>query len=158
PTTDFSLDPYYGPASQHQYGVTGVVANDDKNAHRLTQEIRLSASVGTMMDWLVGGFYNRETAGQVQFADGVDTATGAHAGNLYAVSLPSMYSEKAGFGDLTFHFTDRFDFQAGARYSRISGDLLANWTGPLINDFFGVPPPVNYPKKYISSDAFTYLL
>jgi len=86
--------------------------------NKFTQEVRLASAQGRMLEWAIGGFYNHEASvGVESFA--VYDLSGAQAPNdLFDYSGPSTYREFAGFGDLTWHLTDRFDLTGGLRYSR----------------------------------------
>jgi len=67
------------------------------------------------------------------------------------------YREYAGFSDLTFRFTDRFDIQVGARERNIEQSYHEVDTGPFVPAFEGKPTPLYYPLVDTHSTAFTYL-
>ena len=157
-----SLAPGVLPAG---VAVAGTPIDESNSTHKFTQELRLSSSIGKQFDWVVGGFYTRETY------EGL-------GGNIYGVNpafqpLPAAYdllnlgiysesySEYAGFADLTYHFTDRFDVQVGGRESeikQINGGAGVT-TGLFVPAFYGVNPPVYTPPNPVAkNDAFTYLL
>jgi len=85
---------------------------------KVTQELRLASTGSGPFQWLIGGFYDHEDTRE--FIDLRDDATpaGTLAGfaPFYGV-LPSIYSELAGFGDVTYHFSAAFDTTLGVRYS-----------------------------------------
>ncbi len=85
---------------------------------KFTQELRLASTGTGPFQWLVGGFYAHEdTRELVDLRDGA-TPAGTLAGfaPFYGV-LPSIYTELAGFADVTYHFTPAFDTTLGVRYS-----------------------------------------
>ncbi|WP_174297798.1 TonB-dependent receptor [Sphingomonas bacterium] len=95
---------------------------------KFTQEVRLSSPSSNRLEWLIGGFYTHERThdDQIENAlqpDGqpvtpVDLGFGPiPADPLFQASLPSTYREYAAFGDLTYHFTSKFDVAAGVRYA-----------------------------------------
>lgn len=85
---------------------------------KVTQELRLASTGSGPFQWLIGGFYDHEDTRE--FIDLRDDATpaGTLAGfaPFYGV-LPSIYTELAGFGDVTYHFSSAFDTTLGVRYS-----------------------------------------
>ena len=103
----------------HSYAVTdgtGVFGIDvDAFAHlgKFTQELRLASNPGDgPIDWLAGLYYTNETAGILQ-----NLVVAPHGAPLADLLLDSGYSEIAGFGDVTYHFSPVFDISLGGRYS-----------------------------------------
>jgi iron complex outermembrane recepter protein len=133
------------------FGVTGSSQNDDLKNHKYSQEIRLSASIGPSVDWLLGGFYTYEDANWVQNFPALNPQTGAVAGQVLYNAFPTIYSEYAGFADLTVHFTDRFDLQLGGRQASIRQSYSANEYGPVVGG------DITTPKEVSKANAFTYL-
>jgi outer membrane receptor protein involved in Fe transport len=102
------LPPIYAP------GGTVVIGNGDKST-KFSQELRLSGK-NDMFDWMVGGFYTKEHAAISQ-ALSVYNSDGSFALVPFSSSGPSTYEEKAAFGAVTVHLTDKFDIQFGGRYA-----------------------------------------
>jgi iron complex outermembrane receptor protein len=73
-------------------------------------------------------------------------------GTLIYVPIPTTYAEYAGFTDLTFHVSDRFDIQVGGRESAIRQTFSETESGA----FF--PTPSVVPQVATNSSAFTYLV
>jgi iron complex outermembrane recepter protein len=117
-------------------GADGVAVTDNINTRRFTQEIRLSSSGARQVEWTLGGFYTHESSdyGQVLLLDFAGQTT-----PVPQTPTPSHYEESAVFGDLTWHFTDRFDLGGGLRYANSKVD-------------FGPPPAF-----HSSDDVVTYL-
>jgi outer membrane receptor protein involved in Fe transport len=111
------LSPLYVPllgAAGLDLGST--VLAKDMITKKFTQEVRLAGSVANV-DWIGGVFYTHEDSFQRQVVDGT-TPTGAPFPLVLAdVQLPSLYKEKAVFGTVTWHLTDRLDLAGGARYA-----------------------------------------
>jgi outer membrane receptor protein involved in Fe transport len=84
---------------------------------KFTQELRFASNSKGPFEWLAGGFYTREDSNTFQDVT-ADDPTGAPIGPVGAFPLPSTYTEAAIFGDLTYHFTEKFDLQVGARYAQ----------------------------------------
>lgn len=88
---------------------------------KLTQEIRLESPESQQIEWLGGLFFTHETGNSVQYLTTYDYATGAPIpspfGPLGDARLPSTYDAYAAFGSVTWHLSDRFEVEAGLRYS-----------------------------------------
>jgi iron complex outermembrane recepter protein len=152
------LIPFFVSLGQQAYGTDGLRQTDDNFTDKFTQEIRLAASIGSRIDWLLGGFYNHESTGYVQSYYGADTATGAGQGVVYSAVFPSNFREYAAFADLTFHVTGQFDVQVGARESHLDERIAQTFFGdPYDLVAFGQPSPVMVPEVRVRANAFTYL-
>jgi iron complex outermembrane receptor protein len=129
---------------------TAASRTEDNRTTKFTQEVRLSGSVGPSIDWLIGGFYNFEKSAYRQATFLNNAATGASTSQLSSANFPSTFKEYAGFADVTFHLSDRFDVQIGARQSgnrqTYQHTLIFNG-GSLVN-----------PRTITKDHPFTYLL
>jgi iron complex outermembrane recepter protein len=115
--TDFSalyVPQFGGP---NVLSAIGLTRNTD--ADKFTQEIRLAAA-GSVVDWLLGGFYTNEDSEQFQQLLAYDRSGALSPTNLLTARIPSRYEEYAGFGNLTFHVTDKLDVTGGVRYAHNS--------------------------------------
>lgn len=105
---------------------------------KFSQELRLaSSSASGRVDWLVGGFYTDEDATIFQDLKAF-SPTGSVIGDV--VIFPNQYGlqEKAVFGSVTYHFTDRFNVEVGGRYGRNEQTSLASQTvAPAAQPLFG---------------------
>jgi iron complex outermembrane recepter protein len=117
---------------------------------KFTQEVRLT-SKPQKVEWLIGGFFTRERNELNQDLGEVDPAHPPHfaVDGLELVTLDSVYSEYAAFGNLDYHFTDRFDLSVGGRYSHNEQAAGQVTTGLL------VPPTPNAPGSS-SEGVFTF--
>jgi len=117
-TEDYDATGLLGAAATPLYGVEGAKLWYPIETNKFSQELRFSSPASSTLDWLLGAFYTREFTG-TNYGDfqGADSQTGAIAGPLLTAKLQSDYTERAVFGDLTYHFTDRFDVQVGGRAS-----------------------------------------
>jgi iron complex outermembrane recepter protein len=111
---------------------------DQKNTiDRFTQEVRL-ANEGPVLDWLVGGYYNKEDAALLQRLDAYDPGTldvTAALPQLADIVLSSKYEEIAAFANATLHLGERFNLTFGGRYSHNKQSADQTATGLL-----GSPP------------------
>lgn len=87
---------------------------------KFTQEVRLQSPTGQRIEWLIGGFFTYESSSNHQIVSAQDMAGARIPGldPLALIALPSIYREYAGFADLTFHLTQKFDVSGGVRYSQ----------------------------------------
>jgi outer membrane receptor protein involved in Fe transport len=145
-------------ASVPLFGVRGTPTLERSKLTKFTQEIRLSGSLGSNFDWLLGGFYTHEEAAFEQDIFGADPVSGVHVGLGSADVLPSTYAERAVFTDLTYRFTDRFDLQVGGRESLNRQSYAETITGPLDAFLYAPPYPVVNPLVHTKDSSFTYLV
>ena len=140
------------------FGVSGAGYNETNSVHKFTQEIRLSASIGTYFDWFVGGFYTHEDYNQDFTFPAIETATGAVAGDFGGGNVSETYQEYAAFADVTAHVTDRFDVQLGLRESHDQQPATRYlYTGDYAQDFYGSNPN-RQATAPVSENPFTYLV
>jgi len=130
---------FYGGYAQDLFGVTGASLLDRIETKKFTQEVRLASAAGQRLEWLVGLFYMHEETPAHQSLLANDYNTGAVAGSQVEIDFPTSFSEQAVFGDVTWHFTDRFNIQVGGRVStnRQKYDELDE--GPLFGGTFITP-------------------
>lgn len=106
------LLPRYGATTP---GSTTPIINEDLT-EKFTQEVRLASKPDQQLEWLIGAFYTKEDI-EVKQTISVRQPAGGKIADAYASVSPSTYEEQAIFGSITYHFTDQFDIQFGARYS-----------------------------------------
>lgn len=147
-----------GQLTQAQFGVSGSPISNFNRTKKFTQELRLSGSVGSRFDWRVGGFYTHEDSTYIQYLLAENPVSGAIVGNWCSCYSPEVYAEIAGFADLTYHVSKRFDVQVGARQSEIRQIFEPVVSiGPYTEVFLGLPSPAVVPVAYASDNPFTYL-
>ncbi|MGI0068517.1 MAG: TonB-dependent receptor domain-containing protein, partial [Thermoplasmata archaeon] len=153
-TYDFGdVSPLYGPLFTGAFGQTlGASLEDDTHLKKFSQEIRLASPSAQRLEWQVGAFYTRETAALDENLSAFDPATRTTPAGLLGLEVPilnSIYTEWAGFGNLTLHLSRAFDIQAGGRYSSNSQTATETVTGPLVGPGFTFSTPS-------SGDSFTW--
>jgi outer membrane receptor protein involved in Fe transport len=84
---------------------------------KTTAEVRLASSGKQPLEWIVGLFYTDEDLSKYQKLGGY--LNGAELPiNIGTFDIPATYREKAAYGNVTYHFTDRLDATLGVRVSR----------------------------------------
>lgn len=140
------------------FGVSGASEGNRFNTYKFSQEVRLSSTGGHFFDWLVGAFYTHEASPADQDYIANNASTGTPVGVMINFAEPSSLQEYAGFGDLTVHFTDRFDVQFGGRESRNSQTYNEVDSGLLVPVYGEGPSPYVQPTEHTDGNAFTYLV
>lgn len=144
-----------GEAAMRDFGVAGLAGFDANRIKKFTQEIRLSAAIGQRFEWVAGAFVTDESARIQQNFMAADPATGRIVGLEWYRDNPLSLREYAAFANLTYHVTDRFDIQIGARESQIrENDDEYTQRGP----YTGETAPVIAPPLKSKANAFTYLV
>ncbi|MVO79519.1 TonB-dependent receptor [Sphingomonas sp. MAH-20] len=130
--------------------VLGSVAIDQgRSTDKFTQEVRLASTGERRLEWLLGGFYTHERSGNTQQTTQLDPAGQPFPLNLATLSIPSTYEEYAGFGNLTFRLTDRFDISGGLRYAANRQRFEQIGSGLLVG---------SVPETRTTDEVATYLL
>jgi len=153
--SSFDWTEVYGSEAQRDFGVEGAGTYAFTHYKKYTEELRLSGSLGDRFDWLVGGFYSHTKLYGDELVTANDPATGRIVGNVWILIYPRTYQETAGFVNLTYHFTDRFDVQFGGRESNNQEHQAPETQeGPLTRS----TTPVVSPAESSNENAFTYLV
>lgn len=130
----------FGPLIGEVLGVpnVGFSVGSELFLHKITQEIRLESPESTNIEWRAGFFFTREHSDRNEPSSVFLTPSQSVIPlpePVFFSFLDSHYTEYAGFGDLTYHFTPQFDVSAGVRYSdnrqqfgEVSGGLGAGAT------------------------------
>ncbi len=135
----------------------GPFEDQQTDVHKFTQEIRLASPTNDKFEWMLGAYYTKETGKINQFIGSIDLATGQPFGiaaldDLATARVDSKYRELAGFANVTYHLTDRFDITAGGRF--------ANNKQSAHQRTDGTPPIISFSDFTTKSDesVFTYSL
>ncbi len=103
-------------------GVTAAKAISALTMEKKVQEFRLTSPSGRRLEWLGGVFFQEETGHDTTDYDaytGTNLTTPTVPGYVYGL-VNDRLRETAAYANATWHFTDRFDVQAGVRYARLS--------------------------------------
>lgn len=92
------------------------------HTHKVAQEIRLASPDKGAVQWLVGGFFTRETSSGISTtianrADGSVDDDDIPGGLFYYRAAPSNYREFSAFGNVTYYLLPNVDVTVGGRYS-----------------------------------------
>jgi outer membrane receptor protein involved in Fe transport len=129
------------------------ILDDNYTQKTFVQETRLTSSDGGAFDWVVGGFYlhrNLDLNGRDLSTQAFLNArglTGLVNASFAEFGSVSKTYEVAGYGELTWHFTDTLSATGGLRYGKYGGTVdvkpgfntayfthaLFNFGGPLDN-------------------------
>lgn len=148
----------FGAAAQTYFNVPEASFINDFDTRKYSQEFRLASANRQTLEWLVGVFYTHESSAADQFAAALNPTSGAQVGRPIDYNFPTTVDEYAVFGDVTLHFTDKFDVQVGGRGSENRQIYNETDTGPLTPMYFGAPSPFVNVTERTNEHAFTYLL
>lgn len=118
----------------NNYPRTMAVEHDDVREKAFIQEVRLVSNGVHTLDYVVGGYFERQTGDTVQhqWFPGVQqyySAIGAVSENpqlgdeSLLANLKSRFTDRALFGELTWHITPAWQVTAGGRYFSQSFDV-----------------------------------
>ncbi|HEU4623214.1 MAG TPA: TonB-dependent receptor [Steroidobacteraceae bacterium] len=115
------------------------------------EELRLASNTGGRFDWVIGGFY----LGRRHDVDFFYRSSPQFLASHGITGLPDEYyqrqythsksHEQAGFGELTYHITDRVWLTGGMRYGRLDAQAFTEGgynSNYLANALFGIPGPL----------------
>jgi len=142
--TDLLLDLNY---DYELFPAFSATTEGDNSSTSFNQELRLISKHGGPVNWVLGGFYNRQhTARQ-----GHETTPGLNAYHMateagfwgdrpdnweYASVGTTSKTEKAVFGEATLNITDNWQVTGGGRYYRYDIDTTGGSTLPLLRGPF----------------------
>lgn len=121
----------------------------DETTDRFTQEVRLASKGDSGVQWLVGAFYDKESANDRESFALLDPAGQVAPNILFHQSAPTHYEEYTGFGDLTFHLGKSLEMTAGVRYAHDKQDFT-QYGGSGVFD-------ASIPKIASDENVVTYL-
>src|SRR5262249_49382858 len=117
--------------------VPAGLSNDELHTavERFSEELRVVSPHGHRIEWLLGGFYLRDSltdqAGSFAFHSSYQPIAYFAPAISYQV-VPTTYTQKSIFGDLTWHVTERTDLIGGIRHDHDDQTLSALVFGATI--------------------------
>lgn len=154
----YDYTPAFGSFTQSEFGVAGTPLIDHTKTNRTTQELRLTTPSGSRVEWLLGLFFSHENSLLAENLLATNPVTGAVVTDWGDFYDPNLFTEYAGFADITVHFSRRFDVQFGGRESHDEQSLTEITTGAYDPLLLGLPSPVVYPETTTTENSFTYLV
>lgn len=154
--TDFSYS--FGPIVRARFGVAPYAVTDTPGYLRaFTEELRFDTTIGSKLDVQLAGFYykGKNSGGLVIQPTDPLTGTGTTAPNAFnTFSSLTHRKEYAGFGSLTYHFTDRLQIQVGARESHMEQTIDPYFRVGNFNN----PNPLLVSTPVSKASPFTFLV
>jgi outer membrane receptor protein involved in Fe transport len=164
----FDFTHVYGGLTQGIVGFMGAASVQEYETDKFTQEIRVAATAGENVDWVVGLFYNYEESPQTTDILAINPANGSVAGSLVHFANDFSFEEYALFANLTVRLSDRFDVQFGGRESdnnqtnvtSVSGNpAIIPGGGPVLSEGESSDRSFSYlltPRFRVSPDLMIY--
>jgi iron complex outermembrane recepter protein len=147
----------YANLANTNFGVRGASEPLTNRLEKVSQEVRLMIPIAQRIEWQVGGYYAHEKGASVADFQATNPVTGDRVGALLKLNDSMTFEEYAGFTNVTFDLSDRFDVQVGGRLSRNKQERNPSTrSGPLVAVFFGGVTSV--PGTRSEDDSFTYLI
>jgi iron complex outermembrane recepter protein len=153
---DLDLTNVFGPIFGTPPFVLFPLAQEDRT-DKFSQEIRLTSPSNQPLEWIAGLYYTHEQTTFAQTLTDVDTMTGGPFPafptpvlSAPLVNPPTTFHDYAGYLTLTYHFSPRFDLEAGGRYTSETTDVPYSSATGLIA---GAPTPASSEKD----NATTFL-
>ena len=119
---DNDVSPAYSALLEGALGVANVGLDNPLQVYgrQSTEELRLTSSTTGPLEWQLGFYYTHDQTTYAQSANMFDIATQTYVtqfGPTFDGYHNNDYLERSGFGNIDYHFTNRFDVNVGARYS-----------------------------------------
>lgn len=135
----------------------GTLQNDHVHETKATQELRLESPKSQTLEWLGGVFFTHETGNHPQHIYASDYYSGTPLASPFGIAIgdvdqPSTYDAYAAYGNATWHVTNRFDLEAGLRYSHDKQHFIEAGSGLL----FGSPTTIVLVDKESADSTTTY--
>ncbi|WP_426687599.1 TonB-dependent receptor [Rhodanobacter ginsengiterrae] len=152
----------YGPILGPALGLTdaGFSIRNPMSLGKFTQELRLQSREDQTLEWRVGVFYTREHTHNVQDVLLFDANAGTPIDfplTLGHIAVgPAVFTEWAGYGDVTWHATDRFSILLGARYSSDKTTFTQTGTGILVGDSNFTIKGSDSPTTFLFNPSFKF--
>ncbi|WP_189338490.1 TonB-dependent receptor [Sphingobium sp. SCG-1] len=108
--------------------------HNDLNLKKNTHELRFSSTGTGPLQFLVGGFYTRETADQIQRGDArtLDGKSIAGLDQLLNIMLDSSYEEYAAFANVSYQVLPKLTVEGGFRIGRDNQHYQQFTTGSAV--------------------------
>jgi iron complex outermembrane receptor protein len=151
----------YGPILNPLFGLSngGYAEVQPISLNKVTQELRLQSPEGRTWEWRTGLFFTHERTVDQQDMATFDASTGQPIAlpTVAHVSVgPALFTEWAGYGDLTWHATDRLSVLVGARYSEDRTTYSQTSSGLLIGNSDFTSRSSDHPITYLFNPSYKF--
>jgi outer membrane receptor protein involved in Fe transport len=152
----------YGPIINPALGLAngGYSIDNPMTLGKFTQELRLQSPEDQTLEWRVGVFYTREHTTNVQDVRSFDATTGAPIDlplTLGHIAVgPAVFTEWAGYGDVTWHAGSQFSLLLGARYTRDRTTFTQTGNGILVGDTDFTIKGSDNPTTFLINPSFKF--
>ena len=134
-----------GPALGVDSQLSSLYVDSAYDVHKTSQEIRLTSRKGEHIDWLAGMWFNRENVWEQYALEGANLPPPGIT-SLIGQRVNAGFREYAGYGDITWHISSKWDLAAGVRASGNSQHLSNFEDGPVAGS------PGGFSEHMISDD------
>ncbi|TAM23968.1 MAG: TonB-dependent receptor [Rhodanobacter sp.] len=151
----------YGPLLNPMFGLSngGYAEVQPIALNKVTQELRLQSPEDQTWEWRTGLFFTHERTVDQQDMATFDATTGTPIAlpTIAHVSVgPALFTEWAGYGDLTWHPTSKLSVLVGARYSNDRTTYSQTSTGLLIGDTDFTSRSSDHPVTYLVNPSYKF--
>ena len=151
----------FGPLLNPLFGLPngGYAELQRISLNKVTQEFRLQSPDDQAWEWRAGVFYTHEHTVDQQDITGFDATTGTPIAlpTLGNVSVgPAIFTEWAGYGDLTWHATSKLSILVGARYSSDQTTYTQTNQGLLIGEGGFTSRSSDRPITYLFNPSYKF--
>jgi iron complex outermembrane recepter protein len=108
---------------------------------KFSEEFRLSSPQGVRIEWLLGGYYTHENVTDREGEYAFDTSyqpIAFFAPSIWNQVVPSTFSQRSVFGDLTWRLTDHIDVTGGLRHDHDDQSFSAIVEGSTVPEPYGI--------------------
>ncbi len=151
----------YGPLLNPMFGLSngGYAEVQPIALNKVTQELRLQSPEDQTWEWRTGLFFTHERTVDKQDMATFDATTGTPIAlpTLAHVSVgPALFTEWAGYGDLTWHPTSQLSVLVGARYSNDRTTYSQTGTGLLLGNSDFTSRSSDQPITYLVNPSYKF--
>ena len=141
-------------------GTFGTPIDTSADTKKFTQELRAQSRGEGFLGWQIGAFYTREKSLIVQEVVPTLTQSGTRVTGQFGLpplgraSLPGLYREIAGFGNVTLNFTPRLSVTGGLRYGEYKLESVTDFSGLLFGSTLESARSTDNKLTYLLSPLF----
>ena len=152
----------YGPIINPAIGLTngGYSIDNPVTQGKFSQELRLQSPEDQTLEWRAGVFYTREHTTNIQDILSFDASTGEPIALPFTLGHiavgPATFTEWAGFGDITWHATDKLSILLGARYTSDKTSYTQTGNGILTGDSDFTIKGSDNPTTFLLNPSFKF--